>query len=91
MARPRQWAKKFTNIHSEMRHAYGNYKKRYNNKLNSMSMAKRGKQYKPALFKSIRNGAKYNLFKTPKNNYTNKFGKRMRTPPSGKKVWRRFR
>lgn len=53
MARPRQWRKKFTNIHTELRAAHRNYVKRANVKRNSMAMARQSYKKKAFIHKLI--------------------------------------
>lgn len=86
MARPRQWRKKFTNIHTELKAAYNQYQRRQNIRKNNMALARRYK--KRSSFLPFIGYGKYTLKKTRgialglgnKRRRLNNYG--------GKRIWR---
>lgn len=83
MARPRQWGKKFTNIHHELKHAQTRYAKRYNTKKNYTALGKQSAKYRKTLHKSLSYGKwKLNTTKGYKG------GKKFKSS-GGHKVWRK--
>lgn len=84
MARPRQWRKKFTGVHQQLKAAHDSYIARRNNILNSMAMSRLSSKYKTGVHKGMHLG-KMTLNRTrsynAKGKKTSVFG--------GKKVWKR--
>lgn len=86
MARPRQWKKKFVNIHDELKAAHSNYSKRYNAKASNMAMARRYGKNKRNVHKTIGYG-KYRLLPTRGIAYG--FKRKAVHVYGGRKTWRR--
>jgi len=84
MARPRQWRKKFTGVHQQLKSAYNSYISRRNNILNSMAVSRLSSKYKKGIHKSMSLG-KMTLNRT--RTYNAK-GKKTGTY-GGKKIWKR--
>lgn len=86
MARPRQWKKKFTNIHTELKAAYNQYQRRQNVRKNNMAITRFYRKNRPFV-KDIGYG-KYRL--NPTRGFATGYGSKRRRISSfgGRKMWR---
>lgn len=82
MARPRQWKKKFSNIHTELKASHRNFVRRQRPKHAASYLAKASGRYRSGVHKMLGYG-KYRLKST---NGIRKNGKRFKST-GGRKVW----